>query len=203
MYPSLAFFLTRLSVEEELSLLLCFLICVMSDDDRSNADPSQSAGGIPGGSQSTASNNLIIQELRSLKSSVNDSWDQISARADRLSETVHSSSATQRSTPAESGSRSWANWMRSPPPRQPAWSDNEEEDTRNGGDLVDLSEADHQLVKNSFLASMSNSKRHRLRNQFPTSTVPQTRCPRLDPVFKVSLAKAQDVKALDRKLARV
>ena len=46
-------------------------------------------------------------------------------------------------------------------------------------------------------------ERRRLRNQFPTSTVAQTRFPRLDPVFKVSRAKAQDVKALDRELARV
>ena len=89
----------------------------MSDDNRLNADPGQSAGGIPGGSQSTAFDNLIIQELRSLKSLVNDSLDHISARVDRLSETVYGSSATQRSTPAESGSRSWADRTRSPPLR--------------------------------------------------------------------------------------
>ena len=109
----MAFFLTRLRVEEE---LLCFFFFAMSEDDRSNADPDQSAGGIPRGSQSTASNNLIIQEL---KSSVSDSLDQISARVDRLSETVYGSSATQRSTPAEPGSRSWADRTRSPPPRRP------------------------------------------------------------------------------------
>ena len=129
--------------------------------------------------------------------------DQISARVDRLSETVYGSSAPQRSTPAESGSRSWADRTRSPTPRRPLRSDDEEEDTGNGGNLVNLSEADHRLVKNAFLASIPNDERRRLRNQFPTSAVPQTRCPRLDPVFKASLAKAQDVKALDRELARV
>ena len=152
----------------------------MSDDNRLNADPGQSAGGIPGGSQSTAFDNLIIQELRSLKSLVNDSLDHISARVDRLSETVYGSSATQRSMPAESGSRSWADRMRSPPLRRPTWSDDEGEDTGNGGDLVDLSEADHRLVKNAFLASMPNSERRRLRNQFPdiyssSDKVPKTR----------------------------
>ena len=81
-------FTTRLKSQRRAFIPIVFLIHVMYNDDRLNADPSQSAGGISGGSQSTASNNLIIQKLRSLKSSVNDSLDQISAWVDRLSETV-------------------------------------------------------------------------------------------------------------------
>ena len=163
-------FTTHLKSQRRAFIPIVFLIHMMSNDNCLNADPSQSAGGISGGSQSTASNNLIIQKLRSLKSSVNNSLDQISAWVDRLSETVYGSSATQRSMPAESSSCSWANRTRSPPTVLISlvgrWGRH-----REWCGLVDLSEANHRLVKNVFLASMPNGERRRLRNQFPTFTV--------------------------------
>ena len=45
--------------------------------------------------------------------------------------------------------------------------------------------------------------RHSVRNAFPvTATMPQTKCSRLEPVFKSSLKGTKEVKALDKELSK-
>ena len=79
-------------------------------------------------------------------------------------------------------------------------SDDEEEDQPGSG-VVTLSEPDVRLIQGAFSATISNMERRSIRNAFPvTATIPQTKCPHLDPVFKSSLKGTEGVKTLDKEL---
>ena len=129
--------------------------------------------------------------------------ERLTTRVDQLSETVYGPSTFK--TPTEFGARSWADVSR-PPPRidQPSWevSDDEEEDQPGSG-IVTLSEPDECLIQSAFSATIPSMERRSIRNAFPvTATIPQTKCPRLDPVFRSSLKGTEGVKALDKELSK-
>jgi len=171
----------------------------MSIEDSSGA--SHEAGG---SGSSNSQDNLVLSELRSLKSTFTSSLEAISFRVDKLSETVYGGSSAHAQTPAESGSHSWDEICKSPRTRpQPMWgaSDDEEEEPCPGR-VVELDDNDRQFVQGTFTKGVSNAERRHLRSCYPSTDLPHTRCPRLDPVFKTSLAKSADVKAVDKELAR-
>lgn len=149
-----------------------------------------------------SSNSVILTEIRNLSGS----FRSISAKVDKLSETVYGQKAKKK--PAEPGPRSWADddSLASSRPL-PQWSDDEEVDGRDSvGDsesraIVKLSEHNTKLASTWFSSTMSNGERRRVRESFPTPDLAQTRCPKLDPVFKTSLKT--EVKSSDAELARL
>ena len=58
------------------------------------------------------------------------------------------------------------------------------------------------ILSSAFSSVLSNVERRKFRSSFPTPDMPVTRCPRLDPIFKVHSVKA-DIKSLDSELARI
>ena len=143
----------------------------MSIKDSSGA--SHDAGG-SGSSQ----DNLVLSELRSLKLTFTSSLEAISFRVDKLSETVYGS--------LESGSHSWDEICKSPCTRpQPMWgaSDDEGEEPCPGR-IIELDNNDRQFVQGTFTKEVSNTERQCLRSCYPSTDLPHTRCPRLDPMFK-------------------
>ena len=164
------------------------------------SETSQSAGRRAGG-QSADNTALVLAELRGLKSTFSASLENLTTRVDKLSETVYGPSAFKTQT--EFGARSWAgvSW---PPPHinQPGWevSDDEEEDQPGSG-IVMHSEPDKCLIQGAFSATIPNMERPSIRNAFPvTATIPQTKCPCLDPVFRSSLKGTEGVRVLDKEL---
>ena len=161
------------------------------------------------GSSQSAENSSILAELRSMKTSLSSSINAISARVDGLSQTVYASGSAAQGT-AETGSRSWADSCKSPPLRLLRWqgdgsrSEDEEEDAQHEpSSVIQLAETDQEIVQNAFSTTLTNVERRRVRNSFGTADLPNTRCPRLDPVFKASIAKASEAKAMDAELARI
>ena len=67
---------------------------------------------------------------------------------------------------------------------------------------ITLSESNKSLLATSFSTTLSNSERRKVRNTFQTPGVVETRCPRLDPIFKSTSVKAE-VKSADSELARL
>ena len=64
-----------------------------------------------------------------------------------------------------------------------------------------LSEQDEHLIQGAFSANIPNVERRSKRNAFLiTATFPQTKCPRLDPVFMSSLKGTEGIKAPDKEL---
>ena len=122
---------------------------------------------------------------------------------DKLSEAVYSSSA-QAQTLAEYGSHSWDEICISPRTRpQPMWgaSDNEE-DKPCSAHIIKLNDNDRQFVQGTFMNGVTNAERQCLRSCYPSTDLSHARCPRLDSVFKTSLAKLAYVKVVDKELAR-
>ena len=156
-----------------------------------------------GSSTSGQSADLVLSELRSLKTDLNKSIKDISTKVDKLSETVYGPSVLKRS--AETVSENWADdtstVLDRPPPQ---WSDEEVDDERVGGGTgtIKLSEHNERIVSSAFSSALPNTERRRVRNAYATTALPDTRCPRLDPVFKASLNKS-GAKAVDAELARV
>ena len=80
-------------------------------------------------------------------------------------------------------------------------SEDEEEDAQHEPSSV--IQTNQEIVQNAFSTTLTNVERRRVRNSFGTADLPNTRCPRLDPVFKTSIAKASEAKAMDDELARI
>ena len=81
------------------------------------------------------------------------------------------------------------------------WSDNEDEG--DGPPLpATLLEDNLALVATSFLATLSNATRRKVRATFPLPELKETCCPRLDLIFKSS-SVAAEVKVADAELARI
>ena len=160
---------------------------------------SQSAG--PSGA-GQSSDQLIIGELRRMESSLSSTIKAVSDRVDRLSETVYGPPAKKR--PAESGQGHWADRQDQAPDTAIHWSDEEGEGDGESSALgtIKLSEYSESLLSSSFTTTLPNVERRKIRNAFPTPEVQQTRCPRLDSIFKSSSIKSE-VKTCDAELARV
>ena len=90
----------------------------------------------------------------------------------------------------------------------PYWppSDEEEEDEEGHGTIptttIKLSEDNAKIVSAAFQKALSLEERKRLRKGFPCPEIQETRCPRLDPIFKATSLQ-KEVKTGDAELARV
>lgn len=75
--------------------------------------------------------------------------------------------------------------------------DGETEDEGNSAtnsDTLKLSEDNSSFVGSAFSSTLNNSERRRIRKGFPTPETPETRCPKLDSIYKSVKAdfKSQD-----------
>ena len=158
---------------------------------------------IAGASGTNSGSSEILTELKDLKSTFSTALEAISVRVDKLSETVYGPSA-HRQTPAESGSHSWDELCESPHTRpQPMWgASDDEEDEPCSSRVLKLDDREKRFIQGAFTTGVSNAERRQLRSCYPSADLPHTRCPRLDSVFKTSLAKSAEVKAVDKELAR-
>ena len=189
----------------------------MSGTDTNHSGSSQSAGSsIVLDSQSAdpaitgqSATNRILTELRNMRSSFGGMIEDINTRVDELSEKVNNPppstapSQIPESTPAR---RHWADDDSTAQDRPlvgpHCWNNSDDEDGDCQRAVIKLSEEDEKLVRTVFSSTLPNAERRRLRNSYPTTGLPQTKCPRLDPVFKSSLASKTDTKAIDSELAR-
>ena len=125
-------------------------------------EDSSSASHEAGGSGSlNLQDNLVLSELRSLKSTFTSSLEAISFRIAKLSETVYGGFSAHVQTPAKSGSQSWDEICKSPCTHpQPMWgaSDNEEEEPCSGH-VVELDDNDRQFVQGTFTKGVSSAGR--------------------------------------------
>ena len=152
----------------------------------------QSVVGRKSQEQTLRRDELILQELQRLYSSMGE----IQARVRRL-ESSHTrdllppSTKKRRVTELYTPTTSWAD--RDP---EPEGSNSEDEDQD-----IALSERSVALFSSTFSSTLSNTERWRVRNSFPIPSVSETRCPRLDPIFKTS-AKLE-ARTADAELARI
>ena len=65
-----------------------------------------------------------------------------------------------------------------------------------------MSEDDKGFVASSFKKVLSTEDRRKLRNGFPCPELQETRCPKLDPIFK-SASISKEAKSNDGELARI
>ena len=91
-------------------------------------------------------------------------------------------------------------------PPLPRWPDDEDDD-ETGGDTqepFEVSERTSVLLKKSFTSTLPHVERRKLRTIFHIPKVKETRCPRLDSVFKTaSLSLRGETKAFEQDLAIV
>ena len=88
----------------------------------------------------------------------------------------------------------------------PYWPPSEEEDEEGRGTIpattIRLSEDNAKVVSAAFQKALSSEERKRLRKGFLCPEIPETRCPRLDPIFKATSLQ-KEVKTGDTEIARV
>ena len=137
-------------------------------------------------------NSSILTQLRSMRSSIDQSINEISSSVDLLSEKINGPSTSARCSKRSSeyvptGNRADDDSSSVDRPL-PNWSNNEE-DSCSAIETVKLAESDEKLVQSAFSHTLSNSERQRIRNGYPITGSPaQTKCPQLDPVIKSSIA---------------
>ena len=105
-------------------------------------------------------------------------------------------------TPAESGhtSRTWADIMSD----EEGEASDEEPPAKRPKLMV--SEETRQVVKKAFRTSLSNTERKETKGRAPDLDLAETRCPRLDPLFKTGESKFagnSDAKQVDNDLQKV
>ena len=93
----------------------------------------------------------------------------------------------------------WADRCRSPSPSRQAQNWDERNEASSS---AKLSESSKSAVAFSFTKPLINEERKRLRKMFPTPDLPETKCPRLDSVFK-STAVKKEAKDMDGEFARL
>ncbi len=149
------------------------------------------------------SHESIMAAIQGMGQKFQSALDGVASRVDQLAETVNgppveeaetSGTASRRRSGAEipmgnsrgaaetefsRGSRHWADRDdESMEGRDlPSW-DSEDEET------LEVSENTKALLTKAFSVTLRNTERRRLRNRFPTPDTAQTRCPKLDPIFK-------------------
>ena len=210
----------------------CYFFCNMSDPDGSSSSDSdlRFAGGNPstpsergavnGGkaprkSRQSSGSNDIIKELRRMESALSASIQEVSRRVDRLE---GAPPAKRKATEVRRGSDTlspigWAGReddMASVP--RPQWSDSDQDehderaevgDGRSGTpSVIQLSEENAALVSSAFSTVLPSAERKRVRDSFPCPGLEETRCPRLDPLFKTASVN-KDTKSIDSELARI
>ena len=175
-------------------------------DEEERSDQSIATNNLPAG-QST--NNAVLDEIRRMGDTFSSKLKSVSDRVDRIAETVFKSPEPKRKRTAEpaTSSKPWHerrdSGVRAP---LPTFHDSDEEstegDSRDTGERTELSESSKALITGSFASSLSNSERRKIRAQFPHSGLPQTRCPKLDAVFKSAPVKAE-TKTADAELGKI
>ena len=130
----------------------------------------------------------------------------VSAYVDELSDRVHG--AAMLKVEPSSKSIPWADrtdLVANLPPL-PRWPD-EEEDDETSGDMIgsfELSESTSALLKKYFTSTFPCMERCKLRRMFYVPNIDETRCPRLDSVFKtVGSSLRGEAKAFEQDLAKV
>ena len=157
---------------------------------------------VPAG-QSTE--NAVLDEIRRMGDTFSSELKSVSERVDRLAETVFKSPAPKRKRTAEPTTSSRSAWHErrdsnlSAP--LPSFHDSDDESTV-GDRETELSENSKSLIKSGFTSSLHNSERRKIRAQYPHSGLPQTRCPKLDAVFKSATGKAE-TKTTDAELVKI
>ena len=183
----------------------------MTDHDSSmeRDDPEdggeQSSATRPVVSQSTA--NKILKQLKKMEKSEIQS---VSKRVEHLEE---NQPPPPKRRAAEPWTISWADrevegsesypedlsWPISEDKKEP---DDPREDNASPGTAISLSEDSSQLVASSFTKVLTPDDRKRLRNDFPCPEMQETRCHRLDSIFKAA-SIPKETKIIDAKLARI
>ena len=155
---------------------------------------------VPAG-QSTA--NAVLDEIRRMKDSFSSELRSVSERVERLAETVYASPAPKKRRTAETvtSGRPWHKW-RDSGSSAPLQHESDDESGMEGDEGTELSESSKSLVISAFSSSLQNSERRRIRTQYPHSGLPQTRCPKMDAVFKSASGKA-DTKTADAELGKI
>ena len=122
------------------------------------------------------------------------------------------------STPTNSRSRSWADRV-SEASCSRSWADRMSEDEAEDGEIdkeidepvtkktkLEVSEHTKELVRESFLKPLSTTSRRETRGRAPTLDLAETRCPRLDPLFKTQESKFtgnSEAKQVDNDLQKI
>ena len=168
----------------------------------SGSNAEQSLGGQDGHEeQSSKRDDRILKELKQLSFSIGNIESRVSKlESGRSHSSVPPSSKKRRA--AEHRAESPMDWAdrglaEEEGHLRPEWSDSEEGEVHT----ISLSEYNVDLLSSSFSSTLSNSERRKVRNSFPAPDVLQTRCPRLDSVFKTSTKP--EVKNADSELARI
>ena len=90
-------------------------------------------------------------------------------------------------------------------PPLPRWPD--DDDDKTGGDTqepFEVSERTSVFLKKSFISTLPHVERSKLRRMVHVPKVEETKCPRLDSVFKTAgLSLRGETKAFEQDLARV
>ena len=125
---------------------------------------------------------------------------------DKLSERVQGTATLEVET--SSKSIPWADQtdLVADLPLLPRWPDDEEDDENIGEtrEPYEVSESTSALLKKSFTSTLPHVERRKLRGMFHVPNVDETRCPRLDLVFKTTgLSLREETKAFEQDLARV
>ena len=105
-------------------------------------------------------------------------------------------------TPAETEKRSWADIMS----EEEGELSDEEPVRSKKPKTVPVSEETKKLVKESFTKALSNSERKGIREKSSTLELPQTRCPKLDSLFKTQESKftaSSEAKHVDNDLRKI
>ncbi len=140
-----------------------------------------------------------------MKDSFSSELKSVSDRVDRLAETVNTSPAPKKRRTAETATlgRSWHEQRDSGLSAPlPSFNQSDDESGKEGDEGTELSESSKALVTSAFSSSLHNSELRKIRSQYHHSGLPQTRCPKLDSVFKSATGKAE-TKMADAELGKI
>ena len=139
------------------------------------------------GGQSSDQND-ILAAIQRMEQNFTSSINAVSPRVDELSERVQGTAMLEVET--SSKSILWADrtdLVANLPPL-PRWPDDEEDDENSGEirEAFEVSESTSALLKKSFTSTLPHVERCKLRGMFHVPIVDETRCPRLDSIFKTA-----------------
>uniref|UniRef100_A0A1X7UQI9 Uncharacterized protein n=1 Tax=Amphimedon queenslandica TaxID=400682 RepID=A0A1X7UQI9_AMPQE len=148
----------------------------------------------------------ILYQLARMEKSLSNEIQSVSKRVDYLEKGREPPPAKKRATEVPPWADRGPMDFRDGQPHQ--WPVSDEEDGEDPPEAdqpcvpVLLSENDKGLVTSSFKKVLSTEDRRRLRNGFPCPELQETRCPKLDPIFK-SASVHKEAKSNDGELARI
>ena len=179
----------------------------MENDDLENSG-GQSSATVQVVSQSAAKK--IFNQLKKMEKSLEGEIQSVSKRVKRLEE---NQAPPSKRRAAELRAASWADREVGGLENYPddlSWpisddeieADDPPEDKSPPGTTISLSEDSSRLVASSFTKVLAPDDRKRLRSAFPCPELQETRCPRLDAIFKTASIQ-KETKVIDAELARI